>query len=96
MYTCFVGWQPSVRQNQRNARPIAVGRLRFCYPPPGAGLSAASTRIKTRCVVASPNNIRKMRPKSFTTTLRYISLANKMKQGSEQVFVPEFLKGRTG
>lgn len=34
----------------------------------------------------------KMRHKSFSTTQRYISLANKMKQASQSVFVPEFLR----
>jgi len=35
---------------------------------------------------------RKMRHKSFTTTLRYISLADKMKVATEAVHVPAFLQ----
>ncbi len=37
---------------------------------------------------------KKMRHKSFQTTLRYIQLAEKMKKTKEQVFVPDFLKKR--
>ena len=37
---------------------------------------------------------RKMRHRSFTTTLRYIGLADKMKQGTERVYVPDFLQQR--
>jgi len=37
---------------------------------------------------------RKMRHKSFTTTLRYIGLADKMKASTEAVHVPEFLQKR--
>ena len=39
---------------------------------------------------------RKMRHRSFTTTLRYIALAEKMKKSAERVFVPEFLKAKKG
>jgi hypothetical protein len=34
--------------------------------------------------------------RSFTTTLRYIALADKMKKSAERVFVPEFLKPQKG
>ena len=37
---------------------------------------------------------KKMRHRSFQTTLRYIKLADKMKKTTEQVFVPEFLQDR--
>ena len=35
---------------------------------------------------------KKMRHRSFTTTLRYIALADKMKKSSEKVYVPDFLQ----
>jgi integrase len=35
---------------------------------------------------------RKMRHKSFTTTLKYIALAEKLQKTAEQVYVPEFLR----
>ena len=38
---------------------------------------------------------RKMRHKSFQTTLRYLQLADKMKKATEQVYVPEFLRKRS-
>ncbi len=37
---------------------------------------------------------KKMRHRSFTTTQRYIELANKMKKSADQVYVPEFLTER--
>jgi hypothetical protein len=36
----------------------------------------------------------KTRHKSFTTTLGYIGLANKMKKATDNVYVPEFLQTR--
>ena len=40
----------------------------------------------------APGLQKKMRRRSFTTTLRYISLANKMHKAAEQVYVPGFLR----
>jgi len=37
---------------------------------------------------------RKMRHRSFQTTLRYINLADKTKKATEKVYVPEFLQPR--
>jgi integrase len=37
---------------------------------------------------------KKMRHRSFQTTLRYISLSDKMKKATESVYVPEFLQKR--
>ena len=38
---------------------------------------------------------KKMRHRSFTTTQRYIALADKMKGAAEKVFVPKFLRDGT-
>jgi hypothetical protein len=38
---------------------------------------------------------KKVRHKSFTTTLRYIGLADKLKKATDKVYVPEFLRANT-
>ncbi len=45
--------------------------------------------MPTRCL---PPSKKKMRHKSFSTTLRYIGLADKMKVATEAVHVPTFLQ----
>jgi hypothetical protein len=39
---------------------------------------------------------RKMHHNSYSTTIRYIGLADKMKRATDHVYVPEFLKAATG
>jgi integrase len=44
--------------------------------------------------MSAPVLQKKMRHRSFSTTLRYIQLTDKMKKATEAVYVPEFLKAR--
>ena len=57
--------------------------LRRCY----ATLNADS--------MPSPVLQKKMRHASFSTTLRYIALSNKLKKATDAVHVPEFLQNQT-
>jgi hypothetical protein len=78
------------------------GKRRSTKPPPSPAQHARQGDIRRGYATLNADSPpapvlqRKMRHKSFTTTLRYIRLANKMKQGSERLCVPEFLEVKTG